>query len=275
MKGIVLAGGSGTRLAPVTSAVSKQMLPVYDKPMVYYPLSILMLAGIREILLITTPYDLPAFQRLLGDGSQWGISIEFTVQEKPAGIAETFLLGSDFISGDRCALILGDNIFYGQNLAHRVRTAAARETGATLFAYRVADPQHYGVVEFDADGKAITIEEKPAQPRSVFAVTGLYFYDSRVVDEARTLSPSGRGELEITDLNNLYLKRGELTVESLGRGYAWVDTGTTDSLLQASQFVQTIQQRQGLKSQIRSLAKALGASGYGDYLLDILREKSQ
>ena len=289
MKGIVLAGGHGTRLAPVTGGVSKQILPVYDKPMIYYPLSVLMLAGIREILLITTPHDMSAFQRLLGDGSQWGISIHFAVQERPTGIADAFILGADFIDGDRCALILGDNVFYGQSLAQRVRIAAARETGATLFAYRVADPNRYGVVEFDRDGKALTIEEKPVRPRSNFAVTGLYFYDNRVVDEARKLTPSARGELEITDLNNRYLSRDEVTVESMGRGYAWLDTGTFDSLLQASHFVQTIQQRQGLKvacveeiawrmgfvgdDQLRSLAEALRASGYGDYLLELLDEK--
>jgi glucose-1-phosphate thymidylyltransferase len=289
VKGIVLAGGHGTRLAPVTGGVSKQILPVYDKPMIYYPLSVLMLAGIREILLITTPHDMSAFQRLLGDGSQWGISIHFAVQERPTGIADAFILGADFIDGDRCALILGDNVFYGQSLAQRVRIAAARETGATLFAYRVADPNRYGVVEFDRDGKALTIEEKPVRPRSNFAVTGLYFYDNRVVDEARKLSPSARGELEITDLNNRYLSRDEVTVESMGRGYAWLDTGTFDSLLQASHFVQTIQQRQGLKvacveeiawrmgfvgdDQLRSLAEALRASGYGDYLLELLDEK--
>jgi len=289
VKGIVLAGGHGTRLAPVTGGVSKQILPVYDKPMIYYPLSVLMLAGIREILLITTPHDMSAFQRLLGDGSQWGISIHFAVQERPIGIADAFILGADFIDGDRCALILGDNVFYGQSLAQRLRIAAARETGATLFAYRVADPNRYGVVEFDRDGKALTIEEKPVRPRSNFAVTGLYFYDNRVVDEARKLSPSARGELEITDLNNRYLSRDEVTVESMGRGYAWLDTGTFDSLLQASHFVQTIQQRQGLKvacveeiawrmgfvgdDQLRSLAEALRASGYGDYLLELLDEK--
>jgi len=289
VKGIVLAGGHGTRLAPVTGGVSKQILPVYDKPMIYYPLSVLMLAGIREILLITTPHDMSAFQRLLGDGSQWGISIHFAVQERPTGIADAFILGADFIDGDRCALILGDNVFYGQSLAQRVRIAAARETGATLFAYRVADPNRYGVVEFDRDGKALTIEEKPVRPRSNFAVTGLYFYDNRVVDEARKLTPSARGELEITDLNNRYLSRDEVTVESMGRGYAWLDTGTFDSLLQASHFVQTIQQRQGLKvacveeiawrmgfvgdDQLRSLAEALRASGYGDYLLELLDEK--
>jgi glucose-1-phosphate thymidylyltransferase len=289
VKGIVLAGGHGTRLAPVTGGVSKQILPVYDKPMIYYPLSVLMLAGIREILLITTPHDMSAFQRLLGDGSQWGISIHFAVQERPTGIADAFILGADFIDGDRCALILGDNVFYGQSLAQRLRIAAARETGATLFAYRVADPNRYGVVEFDRDGKALTIEEKPVRPRSNFAVTGLYFYDNRVVDEARKLTPSARGELEITDLNNRYLSRDEVTVESMGRGYAWLDTGTFDSLLQASHFVQTIQQRQGLKvacveeiawrmgfvgdDQLRSLAEALRASGHGDYLLELLDEK--
>lgn len=286
MKGIVLAGGHGTRLAPVTLGMSKQMLPVYDKPMIYYPLSVLILAGIREILIITTPQDEPQFRRLLGDGRQWGVELHYAIQPRPAGIAEAFLLAHDFIDRGPCALILGDNIFYGQNLATLLRTAAERPAGATLFAYRVADPERYGVVEFDTAGRAMSIEEKPTKPRSHYAVTGLYFYDERVVDEARQLRPSARGELEITDLNNRYLARGDVSVEVMGRGYAWLDTGTFDSLLQASLFVQTIQERQGLKiacveeiawrkgfigtDQLKALADGLRGNGYGRYLLDLI-----
>jgi len=268
--------------------LSKQLLPVYDKPMVYYPLSVLMLAGIRDVLVITTELDNPAYRKVLGDGSQWGIRIDYAEQSEPRGIAEAFLIGEDFIGADRCALVLGDNVFYGQGLAVRLRAAAQRDVGVTLFSYRVADPERYGVVEFDASGRAVSIEEKPKAPRSHHAVTGLYFYDHTVVTEAKRLAPSARGELEITDLNNRYLARNEVMVESMGRGYAWLDTGTFDSLLHAAQFVQTIQERQGLKiacveevawrmgfidsKQLREVAGPMLASGYGAYLLELLDE---
>jgi glucose-1-phosphate thymidylyltransferase len=288
-KGILLAGGSGTRLYPATHVVSKQLLPVYDKPMVYYPLSTLMLAGIREILVISTPQDTPRFEQLLGDGSRWGISLRYAVQPRPEGIAQAFLIGADFIGRDPCALVLGDNIFYGHDLAVLVRAAAAKSEGATIFAYHVRDPERYGVVEFDAQGRAISIEEKPRQPKSRYAVTGLYFYDNDVVAIARGLSPSARGELEITDVNRWYLERGRLEVVPLGRGYAWLDTGTHEALLEASRFIETIERRQGLKiacpeeiayrmgyidaRQLEELAAAYRNNGYGEYLLGVLREK--
>ena len=286
MKGILLAGGAGTRLHPATLAVSKQLLPVYDKPLVYYPLSTLMLAGIREVLLISTPQDTPRFQQLLGDGSRWGLSLSYAVQPKPDGIAQALLIGRTFLDGAGCALVLGDNIFHGNDLTNLLAKAAARTTGATVFAYPVNDPERYGVVEFDAQGRAFALEEKPKVPRSRYAVTGLYFYDGNAPDMAARLQPSPRGELEITDLNRCYLDRGELEVVAMGRGMAWLDTGPHDSLLEASQFIQTIEKRQGLKlacpeeiawrqgwidaAALEALAGDLGKSGYGAYLRSLL-----
>jgi len=288
MKGIILAGGSGTRLYPLTLAVSKQLVPVYDKPMIYYPLTTLMLAGIRDILIITTPHEQEAFKRLLGDGSVLGLRLAYAAQPRPEGLAQAFVIGREFVGGDPVALALGDNIFYGEALSAGVREAAARTRGATVFAYRVRDPERYGVVEFDADGRAVGLEEKPAQPRSSYAVTGLYFYDNRVLDVAANLKPSPRGELEITDVNRAYLAWGELQVQTLGRGMAWLDTGTIEALLQASNFIQAIEQRQGLKvacpeeialnlgyitkDDVRRIAASMRGNEYAQYLLGLVEE---
>ena len=286
MKGIILAGGSGTRLYPITKGVSKQLLPIYDKPMVYYPLSVLMLAGIRDILLISTPDDIGGFQRLLGDGREFGINLSYAVQPNPDGLAQAFIIGEDFIGTDSVCLVLGDNIFYGQGLSSMLRAAAARNHGATVFGYQVKDPERFGVVEFDASKRAVSIEEKPLKPKSHYAVTGLYFYDNDVVDIAKQVQPSDRGELEITDVNKVYLERGQLSVEMMGRGYAWLDTGTSDSLLEAAEFVRTLEKRQGFKiacleeiaftqgfidqQQLERHAATLGKSEYAAYLRNLL-----